>query len=237
MAAPILNPTNGSSPTMASSLPQEVTACLQNARFLHLATSADNIPHVSLMNYTYLPANSSPFNRSPAIIMTTQPSSTKTSNLASNPRVSLLVHDWVSHRPPTLPESTASGGSALTALLQNLNTASLSRISATINGTAELLEGGSEKEAWFRKKHIENNTFGPSSESQAQAALGLFSSSPSDVSGSLGDDSGDGDGGKKHYVEGSETRVVLVTIKDGRVSDWKGSVQDWKVEEPLMNGT
>jgi nitroimidazol reductase NimA-like FMN-containing flavoprotein (pyridoxamine 5'-phosphate oxidase superfamily) len=76
---------------VTASLPTEVVQCLENARFLHLATCADNVPHVSLMNYTYLP--SSPYSQSPVIIMTTNPASKKMNNLANNPNVSLLVHD------------------------------------------------------------------------------------------------------------------------------------------------
>lgn len=43
------------------------------------------------MNYTYLP--SSPYSSAPVIIMTTNPSSRKTTNITTNPNVSLLVHD------------------------------------------------------------------------------------------------------------------------------------------------
>lgn len=93
-----------------STLPQEVVQCLENARFvghaaypwftirinhrsrqLHLATCTDNVPQVSLMNYTYLPT--SPHSSSPVIVMTTNPSSRKTTNIIANPNVSLLVHD------------------------------------------------------------------------------------------------------------------------------------------------
>ena len=60
---------------------------------LHLATCHDNIPNVSLMNYTYLAE--SPYAECPVIIMTTNVSSKKTNNLVANPNVSLLVHDCV----------------------------------------------------------------------------------------------------------------------------------------------
>ncbi|KAJ5111135.1 hypothetical protein N7532_001670 [Penicillium argentinense] len=86
-------------PHEADSLPSEVIACLKNSRFLHLATCDNLTPHISLMSYTYLP--STPFEPYPTIIMTTNPASRKTNHLLRNPRVSLLVHDWVSHRPPT----------------------------------------------------------------------------------------------------------------------------------------
>src|SRR4051794_24288292 len=76
-----------------------LNACVHpNALQLHLATCDSLWPHVSLMNYTYLP--SSQYSAQPAIVMTTNPASKKTINLINNPRVSLLVHDWVSHRPP-----------------------------------------------------------------------------------------------------------------------------------------
>src|ERR1700730_10422602 len=102
---------------VSNTLPPDVVQCLKNARFvllflclptdsvtnkatqLHLATCTNLQPHASLMNYTYLPTT--PFSPHPTIIMTTNPSSRKTHNLISNPNVSLLVHDWVSPRPPT----------------------------------------------------------------------------------------------------------------------------------------
>lgn len=83
---------------ITSELPPEVVQCLENARFLHLATCVDNMPHVSLMNYTYLP--SSPYSDSPVIVMTTNPASKKMNNLVANPNVSLLVHDC---KPPFIP--------------------------------------------------------------------------------------------------------------------------------------
>jgi hypothetical protein len=35
------------------------------------------------------------------------------------------------------------------------------------------------------------------------------------------------DGGRGIFIEGEEVRVVVVTIRDGRVADWKGAVRDW----------
>lgn len=87
---------------ITSELPPEVVQCLENARFLHLATCVDNMPHVSLMNYTYLP--SSPYSDgSPVIVMTTNPASKKMNNLVANPNVSLLVHDCKHLFSPTHP--------------------------------------------------------------------------------------------------------------------------------------
>ncbi|EGY21250.1 hypothetical protein VD0002_g2450 [Verticillium dahliae] len=194
-----------------ATLPQDVIQCLENARFLHLATCTDDVPNVSLMNYTYLP--SSPFSAAPIIAMTTNPASRKTTNLLSNPNVSLLVHDWVSHRPPTSARRPSGGSpgpehrSSLASLLLNINTSAVSSISATINGTARLLDAGSPEERFYREQHLENNTFG--SEGFGPASVEAE------------------DGGRGCFVAGEEVRVIVVTIRDVRISDWKGSVRDF----------
>jgi hypothetical protein len=187
------------------------------------------------MNYTYIP--SSPYSASPTIIMTTNPSSKKTLNLISNPHVSLLVHDWVSHRPPTTarrgstnerngsppPEASRS---SLAALLLNLNTSALSSISATINGDARLVEQGTEEETYYREMHLDNNTFTEGENGERRNAWGSAERQ-------------DGDGGREIFIEGEEVRVVVVQIRDGRVADWKGAVRDWSLAETadgLVNG-
>jgi hypothetical protein len=175
------------------------------------------------MNYTYLP--SSPYSSSPAIIMTTNPSSKKTLNLISNPNVSLLVHDWVSHRPPTTnrrgstdrtgsppPEASRS---SLAALLLNLNTSALSSISATINGEARLVDRDTDEERYYKEQHLDNNTFSDGEEGQSQ--------------GAFWDEREKQDGGRGIFIEGEEVRVVVVKITNGRVSDWKGDVRDWSL--------
>ena len=172
------------------------------------------------MNYTYLP--SSPYSSSPTIIMTTNPSSRKTLNLISNPHVSLLVHDWVSHRPPTTTRTSERSGSpppevrrsSLATLLANLNTSALSSISATINGDARLVERDTEEETYYREMHLDNNTF---SEGLDGERMGVWGSSEREG----------GDGGREIFIEGEEVRVVVVQIRDGRVADWKGAVRDW----------
>jgi len=214
----------------STSLPEEVVTCLENARFLHLATCYEQTPHVSLMSYTYLP--STPYSSKPTIIMTTQPSSRKTSYLLSNPKVSLLVHDWVSHRPPTLastdgqlstsPERGLGRVSGLASLLANMNSAALSRISVSINGKARVLADNNEEAVWFKARHKEHNTF----EGQE------------DDLNVLGN--GDESGGAGCYIEGQEVQVVVVDIIDGRISDWKGTVRDFEVDDEnvgrLTNG-
>lgn len=205
---------------------------------LHLGTCTNNIPTVSLMNYTYLP--SSQFTQSPTIIMTTNPASKKMANLRSNPNVSLLVHDWVSHRPPTTTQRRLSGGtnsvsptrSSLASLLLNLNTSAMSSISATINGSARLVQPGTDEEQFYRAAHLENNTFDGDDGGSAFNPFGQI------VAGAGATGTAE-DGGRECFVAGEEVRVIVVDIKDVRISDWKGNVKDWVLVgpgEPLTNG-
>lgn len=197
------------------------------------------------MNYTYLPPSTSPYTTSPLIIMTTNPASKKMSNLLSNPHVSLLVHDWVSHRPPTHSRrlSNPGGGSvspqrsSLASLLLNINTSALSSISATINGPARLIEPGSDEERWYRRAHLENNTFDDGGEGGGSG----FNPFGQIAQGGTGED-----GGRECFVAGEEVRVIVVDVKDVRISDWKGNVKDWVLvgpeegrttqNEPIVNG-
>lgn len=218
-------------PHVSTVLPPEVSQCLKNARFLHLATisaaqTSPPTPHVSLMNYTFLPSYKQ---HGPVIIMTTNAESLKTQNLLHNAKVSILVHDWVSHRPPTA--SNVAGGrsgsppaaatrSSLASLLLNLNTSALSSISTTIAGEARFLEHGSEEERWCKETHLANNTFGD----QAREEAGLFGGQPPDPEGS-----------SSCYIEGDDVRVVIVPIREGRIADWKGGVRDWIVVDGETN--
>ncbi|KAJ5198087.1 FMN-binding split barrel-related protein [Penicillium cinerascens] len=213
-----------------TSLPSEVVSCLKNSRFLHLATCDNLTPHISLMSYTYLP--STPYDPHPTIIMTTNPASRKTNHLLSNPRVSLLVHDWVSHRPPTRapnPHGEREGSpppaatrSSLASLLLNLNTSALSSISTTITGQARFLESGSDEEKWCKERHLENNTF-----EEEEISFGQQPVDPSQRRPSLAID--------------SDVRVVTVQVREGRIADWKGGVRDWVLlpieqTQGLVNG-
>ncbi|KAK3944029.1 hypothetical protein QBC46DRAFT_280901 [Diplogelasinospora grovesii] len=213
---------------VASELPPVVVQCLENARFLHLATCTANVPHVSLMNYTYLP--SSPYSSAPVIVMTTNPASKKTNNLVANPQVSLLVHDWVSHRPSTTQRRLSGGSpgpehraSSLASLLFNLNTSAVSSISATINGSARLLERGSEEEKYYRDKHLENNTF----EAEGSSIHGLLRRES--VVREDQRQEGESDDGRGCFMAGEQVRVIVVGIEGVRIADWKGAVRDWVI--------
>ncbi|KAI5845905.1 hypothetical protein BZA05DRAFT_407284 [Tricharina praecox] len=121
------------------------------------------------MNYTFLPVTPHPVPASPAssathpssgpvIILTVQSATKKTLNLRANPRVSLLVHDWVSHRASfsDTPSEDKPQQSSLATLLTNLNSACLSSISATLFGYAHLIDSGSDEEAYYKKVHTDN---------------------------------------------------------------------------------
>jgi len=190
------------------------------------------------MNYTYLP--STPYSQTPTIIMTTPASSRKTKNLESNALVSLLVHDWISHRPPTLgqpgrspsPARPTPRSGSLAELLLGINTASLSRISTTINGTSQLVPSGSEEERWYKAQHLANNTFGTSVEENSSGSgvePGLWGGGGLNIEANTGTYEEDGDSGTKCYVEGADIRVVVVRVTGGRIADWKGQVRDWTV--------
>ncbi|KAF2132266.1 hypothetical protein P153DRAFT_311086 [Dothidotthia symphoricarpi CBS 119687] len=194
------------------------------------------------MNYTYLP--STPYAATPIIIMTTPSSSRKTQNLEANSLVSLLVHDWVSHRPPTLnqpgrsPSPIRSGprSGSLAELLLGMNTASLSRISTTINGIAELVSFGSEEERWYKEQHLANNTFGSTGEdsfSSSPLEQGLWAGGGLDTEADGGESTMGGDRGSNCYMEGDGVRVVVVRIRDGRIADWRGQVRDWTMTASL----
>jgi len=140
------------------------------------------------------------------------------------------VHDWVSHRPPTLSSTSSvtgtdtlveshGGRSSLANFLYGLNSASISRISVSINGTAYFVPAGSEEEAWCKAKHKELNTFGDSN----------FTDSPFGNRAEEAED--EGEGGAGCYIEGQDVRVLVVSILDGRISDWKGTVKDWTLQD------
>lgn len=184
------------------------------------------------MNYTYLP--SSPYNAYPVIVMTTNPSSRKTTSIRSNPTVSLLVHDWVSHRAPTHARRPSGGSpvpeppSSLASLLLNLNSSQISSISATIGGAARIATSGSEEEKFYVDQHLANHTY--------EEGVQLFRQDTNTAAGANG--GGGEEGRTAHFVAGGDVSVIVVEIKDVRISDWKGTVRDWALEPSggMVNG-
>ena len=155
------------------------------------------------MNYTYLP--STPFSSRPTVVMTTNRASRKTSNLALNANVSLLVHDWVSQRPSAAERERSQSPMAprtnLAALLAGMNTAALARISVTISGEARILEGNSEEGKYCLEKHVGNYLAAAGEDGVVDAST----------------------------LCGQDVQIVSVKINGGRIADWKGGLKDFLV--------
>lgn len=110
--------------------------------------------------------------------------------------------------------------SSLASLLLNLNSAAMSSISATIGGAARLAPSGSDEEKYYTEQHLANNTF-----EEGEPIFRPDTNTGSDERGG-------------HFVAGEEVQVIIVDIKDVRISDWKGTVRDWALasDAGLTNG-
>ncbi|MEN1758882.1 pyridoxamine 5'-phosphate oxidase family protein [Anoxynatronum sibiricum] len=75
-------------------IPVKLLTLLKNEKLCFLSTSHQDHPHVSLMNFTYLPEKN-------VIILTTRVDTTKMSYMNHNPHVALLfTHLSDTNRPP-----------------------------------------------------------------------------------------------------------------------------------------
>ncbi|KAK6457951.1 uncharacterized protein RJT20DRAFT_92573 [Scheffersomyces xylosifermentans] len=136
-------------------LPESVTTLLKSTRFIHLATSLNDIPHVSLMNYTYFHRDDQDY-----VIISTPKKTTKYENMVKNPNVSFLVHDWISVKNNSegdedLPSQRRN---SLYELLANFNKNEISRVSVTINGKAEILDSDKDTDSFdfYKSLHLNN---------------------------------------------------------------------------------
>lgn len=136
-----------------SSLPESVVKLLKSKRFVHLATCLNNVPHVSLMNYTYYTKGETHY-----IIISTPTCTTKYQNIVSNPNVSLLVHDWVASNPAAPEEQIAGRRNSLFEFLANINKAEISSVSVMLDGQAEVVdaEKDAEKYKFWKSLHLNN---------------------------------------------------------------------------------
>ena len=85
--------------------PDEVVQLLRSSVLCYLSTLADGAPHLSLMNFTYCPADEK-------IIMSTRRDTTKYRALLKNKRVAVLIHDF-----PAEERQRAAAASAKAAVL------------------------------------------------------------------------------------------------------------------------
>lgn len=143
------------------------------------------------------------------------------------PRGQLHLHIYagVSHRPPHHNRRPSGGSptreppSSLASLLLNLNSSEISSISATIGGAARLARSGSEEEKFFCDQHLANNTYDEGAQ--------LFRQQ-----------SNAGEERTSQFVAGGDVSVIVVEIRDVRISDWKGNVRDYALvaEGNMPNG-
>lgn len=131
-------------------LPEQVKELLQSNGFVHLGTSYKDVPHVSLMNYTFITEGSDYF-----IFLTTPKNTQKYSNISQNKNVSILVHDWTLTKQQQTPE--VSDSNSLLKFLQNLNQNELSQVSATLSGEAQILDSSNPNLDLYKKLHLANN--------------------------------------------------------------------------------
>lgn len=130
---------------MSSSLPSSVVTLLKEKHFLHLATCWDNQPHVSLMNYTYLTKDGKDF-----IVFSTPKNTTKYGNIVRNPRVSLLIHDWIKSNP-----EEAGRRDSLCELLKNINRAELTNsVSVMLDGNAQVMSDCNDDYEFWKSLHL-----------------------------------------------------------------------------------
>lgn len=155
---------------MMGPLPTNVRQLLLKSKFVHLATcSLDATPHLSLMNYTFVGADD-------VIVLATPKNTTKFQNIEENPKVSLLVHDWVSS--PSQPEGS------LLYFLEQLNQNEISSVAVTLNGCATVLDGSEEKFEEYKRLHEENSVAAKAfigGENVAFITIKISSSKVSDV--------------------------------------------------------
>lgn len=162
--------------------PNHLTNLIKTSKYVHLATaSTDCIPSVSLMNYTYIPADKTfkgnSNDKDCYIIFATFNNTEKYINILSNPIVSMLFHDWITANnlsvkknslsrsatpsqgtPNPAPlESSPQHPSKLLNMLQQLNQAELNEMSATIRGHATPIEPSSDESNYYKDILLKTN--------------------------------------------------------------------------------
>ncbi|AMD20406.1 HDL338Wp [Eremothecium sinecaudum] len=155
-------------------IPEHLTHLLETSKYLHLGTcSKDCVPSVSLMNYTYFPPHKAYNQQAGAhyIIFPVMMDSNKYHNIVENPKVSVLIHDWVTAKKLSLNKTSVPNTpnlqptenqevlapSKLLNLLEELNQAELSQMSGTLRGLAEVVDPQSEESSFYQKALLKAN--------------------------------------------------------------------------------
>ena len=113
-------------------MPKIIVDILNASRLAFLATTQDDSPHLSLMNFTY-------YQQEESIIISTRRDTKKFKQIQENPKIALLIHDF-----PHLDgsESDENCGKSF---------------SITMNGTAQIIDADDILDAKYRQIHQENN--------------------------------------------------------------------------------
>lgn len=137
-------------------LPEAATKLLKSTKFLHLATTHNDFPHISLMNYTFYQEGDVDY-----VIITTPRDSIKYENMINNPKVSMLVHDWVSSRNDDDKEPKRRN--SLFELITNLNKTELNSVSVMINGDATVISSQEDESRYkfLKSLHLNNDSIDP----------------------------------------------------------------------------
>ena len=206
------------------------------------------------MNYTYLPH--SPWTAYPTVVMTTPLDSKKTHNMLRNSRVSLLVHDWVTHRPPTLTPQTsfkdanghkeneeriepngASRASPSASSPPPLQRSSLASLLVALNSSAlssisVTIDGTASlvPATTEEEQWFKERHLANNTFDGEDQTVGEQDGQRRDDEATMRSTSESGDGGRSCFIAGEDNRVVLVRIHGGKVADWKGQVHEWSID-------
>ena len=123
--------------------PDEVVQLLRSSVLCYLSTLADGAPHLSLMNFTYCPADEK-------IIMSTRRDTTKYRALLKNKRVAVLIHDF--------PAEERQRAAAASAKAAGRSGDYAQTYSVTLYGSVQV-EAGAAAER-YRALHLERNGAG-----------------------------------------------------------------------------
>ena len=141
-------------------LTPSITNLLSHSSLLHLATCSDNIPHVSLMNYTFIEPNEEDSSSNIAllknsrnlVLVATPKNTQKYENLQKNGKCSILVHDWVANGNQVNENSVLK-------LLYSINQSEVGDMSVMLDGHVVkfLLDSTSEEYEFFKNLHLKKN--------------------------------------------------------------------------------
>ena len=123
--------------------PDEVVQLLRSSVLCYLSTLADGAPHLSLMNFTYCPADEK-------IIMSTRRDTTKYRALLKNKRVAVLIHDF--------PAEERQRAAAASARAAGHSGDYAQTYSVTLYGSVQVETGAAAER--YRAMHLERNGAG-----------------------------------------------------------------------------